>query len=234
MAEFAANNQSSASTGVSPFFANKGFQPRMCFQFPRTPQGPQELDAKDMAHKMKELFEHLTTQIRVAQDRYETTTNKSRTPAPDLKDGDQVFLAAKKLRTERNSTELDWKKMGAFPVTRVISPYAYELKLSDSMKIHPVFHISLLELAPDDPLPGQHQLPPPPVIIEEIEEYAVEEVLDSRVYRKEPQYLIRWMGYPQPSWEPAEYHRETSAISTYHEKYPAKPGPWFDEQGREI
>jgi hypothetical protein len=60
----------------------------------------------------------------------------------------------------------------------VISHYAYEFKLADSIKIHPVFHISLLELAPDDPLPGQPQLPPPSVVIEEMEEYAVEEVLD--------------------------------------------------------
>jgi hypothetical protein len=66
----------------------------MSFQFPLTPQGPQELDAKAMAHKIEELFEYLTVQIRVAQDRYETTTNKSRSPAPDLKDGDQVFLTA--------------------------------------------------------------------------------------------------------------------------------------------
>jgi hypothetical protein len=124
--------------------------------------------------------------------------------------------------------------MGPFFVNRVISPYAYELTLTDSMKIHPVFHISLLELAPSEPLPGQIQTPPPPVIIEEIEEYAVEEVLDSRIYRKEPQYLIRWVGYPHPSWEPAKYHRETSAISAYHEKHPTKLGPWFDEDGREI
>jgi hypothetical protein len=59
--------------------------------------------------------------------------------------------------------------MGPFPVKHVISPYAYELTLADSMKIHPVFQISLLEQAPIDPLPGQLQTPPPPVIIEEIE-----------------------------------------------------------------
>jgi hypothetical protein len=100
MAEFAANNQSSASTRVFSFFANKRYHPRMNFRFPRTPQGPQQLDASAMTHRMKKLFEHLTIQIWVAQDRYETTTNKSQSPAPDLKEGDQVFLAAKNLRTE--------------------------------------------------------------------------------------------------------------------------------------
>jgi hypothetical protein len=34
MAEFAANNEKSASTGVSPFFANKGYHLRMNFHSP--------------------------------------------------------------------------------------------------------------------------------------------------------------------------------------------------------
>jgi hypothetical protein len=124
--------------------------------------------------------------------------------------------------------------MGPFPVKQIISPYPYELELPDSMKIHPVFYVSLLELASNDPLPGQSQLPPPPVIIEEMEDYAIEEMLDSQISRKEPQYLIRWVSYPHSSWEAAEYHHETRAISTYHKEYPAKPGPWFDEEGRRI
>jgi hypothetical protein len=72
--------------------------------------------------------------------------------------------------------------MGPFPIKRIISPCAYELDLSQTMKIHPVRHVSLFELAPNDSLLGQHQPPPPPVVIEEMQEYAIEEILDSRVY----------------------------------------------------
>ena len=179
-------------------------------------------------------MEFLKLQIRVAQDRYEESINRKRIPAPDLKVGDQVFLVGKNLRTTRSSRKLDWKNMGPFPIKRVISPYAYELDLPETMKIHPVRHVSLLELAPTDPLEGQHIPPPPPVIIEEMEEYAVEEILDSRVLRKQPQYLVRWVGYPHPSWEPAEYHTRTSAVTTYHDQHPSKPGPWYDEEGEEV
>jgi hypothetical protein len=93
---------------------------------------------------MKELVEHLTVQIRVAQDRYETATNKSGIPAPDFQVGDIVFLSAKDLCTTRSSRKLDWKKMGPFPIKRIVSPYAYELDLPQTMKIHPVRHVSLL------------------------------------------------------------------------------------------
>jgi hypothetical protein len=206
----------------------------MNFNLLQEPQQLQELDAKGLTQQMKELIEYLRVQIRVAQDRHEESTNKNRTPAPDLKVGDQVFLIGKNLRTTRTSRKLDWKNMGPFPIKRVISPYAYELHLPASMKIHPVRHVSLLELAPTDPLEGQLIPPPPPVIIEEMEEYAVEEILDSRVLRKQPQYLVRWVGYPHPSWEPAEYHTHTSAVTTYHDQYPIKLGPWYDEKGEEV
>jgi hypothetical protein len=103
MAEFAANNQTAARTRVSPFFANKGNHPRMNFNIPRTPRGPQEFNSKKVAERMKDLKEHLTVQMRVTQDRYETGANKSRIPALDFQVGDLVFLSAKDLRTIRNS-----------------------------------------------------------------------------------------------------------------------------------
>jgi hypothetical protein len=52
---------------------------------------------------------------------------------------------------------------GPFKISEVISPYANRLELSEGMRIHPVFHVSLLESAANDPYPGQRQLPPPPM-----------------------------------------------------------------------
>jgi hypothetical protein len=47
------------------------------------------------------------------------------------------------------------------------------------MRIHPVFNVNLLYPATDNPVPGQQQPPPPPVEVEGIEQYEVEEVVDS-------------------------------------------------------
>jgi hypothetical protein len=52
------------------------------------------------------------------------------------------------------------------------------------MNIHPVFHVSLLEPVRGDPMPGQRLPPPEPVIIDQEPEYEVEDVVDSRIFRR--------------------------------------------------
>ena len=44
--------------------------------------------------------------------------------------------------------------------------------------------MSLLDPFDDDPLPEQQNPPLPPVIVDDNEEWHVEEILDSRIYRQ--------------------------------------------------
>jgi hypothetical protein len=77
----------------------------------------------------------------------------------------------------------------------------------------------------EDPLPGQRVTPPPPVNVEGVQEYQVERVEDSRVYRNQLQYLIRWTGYDQMTWEPAKDVDRLRAVDVFHEEDPRQPGP---------
>ena len=64
------------------------------------------------------------------------------------------------------------------------------------MKIHPVFHISLLESITTDLLPGQVQPPPPPIVVDNQEiEYEVDKIVDSKVVGKTLKYLVSWVRY---------------------------------------
>ncbi|KAH0603205.1 uncharacterized protein H6S33_008209 [Morchella sextelata] len=179
MAEFSVNNQVSASTKATPFFVNYGFHPRFTVTIKSLDRTLPSLNAKDFTSKMNELHEYLRSNIRTSQDQQEQAVNAKRTPAPRYDIGDMVFVSAKNDRTMRNSWKLDWKKLGPFPVKEIISPYTYRVDLPRSMKMHPVFHLSLLDPAANDPVLGQIQPPSPPIIVEQEEEYAVEEILDS-------------------------------------------------------
>jgi hypothetical protein len=74
--------------------------------------------------------------------------NQKHSVGPTLKEGDKVYLLRKNIATKRLSDKLDHKKLGPFKITEIKSLVNYRLKLPKTIKIHPVFYVSLLELAP--------------------------------------------------------------------------------------
>ena len=106
-----------------------------------------------------------------------------------------------------------------------MSPFAYELDLPASIRIHRVQPVSLLDPVVEDPLEGHVVPPPPPVEVEGEEEYQVSSIEDSRVYRSQLQYLVRWTGYDSLTWEPAKFVDGLQAVEEFHKQYPGKPRP---------
>jgi hypothetical protein len=144
--------------------------------------------------------------------------------------GDKVWLLAPNIRTERPSKKLDWKRLGPFTISYRVGVQAYHLQLPASMKIHPVFHVSLLEPYKPNIIPGRTQPPPPPVLVKdspEVEiEYEVEEILDSEIRRHRLFYLVKWKGFTAEynSWEPASnVANSPTLLRQFHSKYPDKP-----------
>ena len=112
-----------------------------------------------------------------------------------------------KVDQQRTSRKLTPKYIGPFPVVQVISPVAYKLELPSAYsKVHPIFHISLLKkfVPSPDEYQGCTPAPPPPVLINQEEEYEVEQVLDKKLVHHQLWYLIKWKGYPlhDATWEP--------------------------------
>ncbi|KAK9652865.1 hypothetical protein HCH54_010281 [Aspergillus fumigatus] len=231
LAEFASNSVRSEATGISPFFANYGFHPRMGFEPVQPTNHPAARDAEAFAKKMQDVVDYVRAQIRVAQARYEEQTNRYRRPARRYRVGQPVWLDARNIRTLRPQKKLDWKYLGPFRIKKIISPHAYELELPASMRIHPVFNVSLLRPVAEDPVPGQRQPPPPPVEVEGLEEWIVEDILDSRWERRgrwgpRLKYTVKWLGYDNPTEEPAHYLRNAQEIvANFHRRYPSKPKP---------
>jgi hypothetical protein len=123
---------------------------------------------------------------------------------------------------------LDYKRQGPFSILEKVGTRSYRLDLPKTMKVHPVFHVSLLERFRPDPIPGRVPKPLPPLIVAGEEEYEVESILDSKVQRGSLQYYIHWKGYPisERSWVPAvSVANSPKLVSQFHKRHPNKPGP---------
>jgi hypothetical protein len=66
------------------------------------------------------------------------------------------------MKTIKPLQKLDHQKLGPFFIVKQISVVAFQFKLQDFMKIHLMFHVSLLELYHASTILGRiHDSPPP-------------------------------------------------------------------------
>ena len=238
-AEFAANNAPSSTTLASPFLANSGQNPRLGFEPPEplpedlTSQARDKLiNVEEFTKKMEELTNHLRDEMLIAQAIYESNANRSRRPCPRYFVDDEVWLNARNLSTARPAVKLDDRNVGPFKVKRVFenNPLVIELDLPVFMKVHPVFHATLLSHTASDPLPGQRQEPREPVVAENGERsWYVNSILNSKRDRRyNPpllKYYVDWEGH-FPTWEPFNLLDNCEqALDEYHLANPAAEGP---------
>ena len=92
-------------------------------------------------------------------------------------------MDAQNVTTTAPTKKLADRRLGPYEVIEKVSELDYRLRLPSTLKIHPVFHVSLLYPFSDDTIPGRTPSPPPPVEVEGEEEYEVEEILNSRLHR---------------------------------------------------
>jgi Chromo (CHRromatin Organisation MOdifier) domain len=165
---------------------------------------------------------------------------KGRRAYEPFKEGDQVWLDEKNLKTSHPFAKLAPKQYGPFPVVQVINPVVFKLKLPDQWcqkRVHPVFHASLLSPYKETEENGQAFTEPAPDVIEGEEEYEVEQVLDSRrrgCGKGRLEYFLKWKGYPHAHnmWEPADQVHADDLVEEFHKQHPTKARKIIIRRGR--
>ena len=243
--ELMLNSRTNTSTGVSPFFLQHGYH-----NTPFSQQGEQErADSSEIAkkpthEKAKDIVQTITSAaewaiaaMSYAQQEQERQANKSRKPAPTYKVGDWVWLDLRDVRTTRASKKLDWKSE-KYQVSRVRDPYWVELAVPWETKS---FHVDKIRPATTDPLPSQqtNDLNPAAVVVrdkdeqEEHLEWQVESITSERTRRGTKQYLVKWVGFQEATWEPERNLANTAALQSWLTRTQAVRSPSGSLQRRQ-
>lgn len=226
LAEFAYNNTIHSATGLSPFYATYGYHPSMSFTSPSTSTVPA---AENRIRYLQEIHEEVKNMLQLAGDQAKRKYDQACHLQKTFKVGDKVLLRHDNIPIQVPSRKLTTKFLGPFPIIAKYSDIVYRLKLPKNLRIHDVFHVSLLEEYHQDTIRGRHQRQPPPIVTSEGDiEWEVQEVLDSRLFGrwKKLQYLVSWTGYgpEQNSWEPAHNLKNApEAIKEFHRRHPSAP-----------
>jgi len=231
LVEFAYNNAPSATTGVSPFFANKGYHLNITVH-PKCDIASSR--ARNFAVDLDELQSTLKTEISTAQQHYQKSADARCSPAPDFKVGDKVFVKAQFFRTTWPSKKLSEKYLGPYEIISQPGTLLFTLRLPESMRsVHPVFHVSMLKPATSNTFSERIQPAPTPVIIDREPEYEISWIVDSKIDRRRAcklLYKVIWLGYEdtgdESEWIPtSELSHAANLVSDFHIAYPAKPSP---------
>jgi transposase InsO family protein len=228
LGEMAYNNAVQSSTKFSPWFLNKGFHPRM----PNSLELDKEdtpIRAEERLKRLKEVWEEARTNLERAQEEQKKFADRKRRDVEEeaFTEGRRVWLNSRNIQTTRESKKLDHKFFGPFTIKRKVNDTTYELDLPESMRIHPVFHVSLLRPVMENEIEGRTQGEPPAVIVEGEEEFEVEKIVRAKREKGVLKWEVKWKGYGEEdnTWEPWENLKNSKeSLDYFYRKRPKAVG----------
>ena len=222
-AEFVLNNRLHSAHQMTPFEVIYGYRPDFTVPVGLPTNFPAlNTRLQGLRDAQKDAEAALRLEKRTMKDNFERGKPQPHTFTP----GQRVWLSSKNITTSHPVRKLAPRQLGPYTVLERTGELTYRLDLPPSMRQHPTFHVDRLSPWSGNTVNGFSPPPPPPDHIDDIDEYEVETILDSRKYRNQYQYLVKWKGYDEGhhSWEPASnLANSPELIETFHKAYPSAP-----------
>ena len=147
MIEFVNNNALLTSIKMTFFFINKNFYSCISFSsdstsYISTRERLQIVKIKVIIDLMKKTLRIMTIKAKFVKNTMIMQVNKHRKKVI-YKEDNIIFLSSQNIKTIRSINKLKDKMLSLFRIKKLVNLF-YQLKLSSSIKIHDVFHSSLL------------------------------------------------------------------------------------------
>lgn len=227
-AEFSHNHCPHSVTKQSPFKLLMGYNSRV-----RTPLSP-HLTQAPANEECLQIIVHLRLESQASHD-LATAEMRKCAENPGYRPfevGQKVWLEGKNIATSHLSAKLAPRRYSPYPVTQVLSPLTFKLKLPQNLKLlHPVFHALLLSPSKETTEYGPPASRLDPILVKGTEEYEVDCILQSRIRKHGRntwvEYLIKWKGYnkaEETTWKHAkDLPNAQEAILEFHNEFPEAP-----------
>jgi Chromo (CHRromatin Organisation MOdifier) domain len=148
-------------------------------------------------------------------------TNRKQSKFVPFKKNQKVWLDTRNLKMSHHK-KITPKWEGPFKIDEVLGPVTYRLKLSESWKIHNVFHATLLRPYIKNEVYGNNYPRPLPELLEGKEVYEVKTILKHQRRGRGYQYYVKWKGYPitEATWEnESAFSNNGDMIQLYKNRY---------------
>ncbi len=229
MIEFVNNNVLSSIIFLILFFMNKNFHSRMSFdsdiiEYKSTRERLQIDQVKNISEQMNKTLIFACEALIKTREQMMNQANKHRKKV-NYKIESKMFLNERNIITARFFKKLDDKMLDSFKITDSVD-FFYKLKLSDIMHVHDVFYSELFRSAVDDFLPDQKNEFSESIVINDKNEWEIDNILNSRWYWRWLQYQVKWKNYDNDlNWYNAdddEFMNAQEMIDDFHIKYSRK------------
>lgn len=184
--------------------------------------------AADRIEAMNQARSEAAASMIIAQQAMRNQQDRYGLEGPTWKIGDQVWLDVKNLKTQYPSAKLAPKREGPFEIIGKVGSSSFALELPKQWRIHNVFHASLLKEYIENEAHGPNWTKPPPDLIEDEEEYEIDQIMKCRKLHGQWEYYVSWKGYPSTEnmWRPIEdFEHAQESLIEWHKKNPKKPKP---------
>jgi len=194
MIEFVDNNILFSVIFLTLFFMNKSFHSRMSFDSDIIEY--ESIRERLQIDRVKNISEQINKTLIFAREALIKTRKQMMNQANKHRKKINYEIESKMFLNERNIViarlfkKLDDKMLDLFKITDSVD-FFYKLKLSDTMRIHDVFHSELLRSAVDDSLSDQKNESSKSIVVNDEDEWKIDDILNSRRYRRRLQYRVK-------------------------------------------
>lgn len=122
--------------------------------------------AKNISTEMKKIWQFAKNNLVIAQKIQKRFADIHKTKTSNYKIKNKIWLSIHNLKTKKSFRKLNHKMIDSFEIKKILGQ-SCQLKLSQSMKIHDIFHTFLFRPNADDSFDGQIQPSSLSVIINE-------------------------------------------------------------------